>query len=228
MKNYNNFIYEAYDRFTFSKITDKLSTEQFNEELLKCDSVSDNVYHKIYRSVDLYDPYYLIKNSTPGFERISAYAPNHYTLFINHSPLWEDYPKRNFICSYNRQAGFGDTIYVVIPYKNSKWGICPTNDIQNIQNLYRTMLKLDAAKVDDSSYENMLNTLDKTDYSDNPYTIEDLNVLFDPDNNGFVLSDYKDLDKNIKTPRPEIWTDSDVLLIRIDEFEKRFKYYENL
>jgi len=71
-------------------------------------------------------------------ERVSRDNTNHYTLLIDNSDAWKDYPKRSksFIASLQpkkyldgRNNPMSDNSYLVIPNDGSKWGICPTDDI---------------------------------------------------------------------------------------------------
>ena len=76
--------------------------------------------------------------------RNSAYmnGENTYTFIINHTEPWKNYPKRELICSLNTIRAFSNSFYRVIPYDNTKWGVVPSNDIQDtkfyeIQNFNR-------------------------------------------------------------------------------------------
>jgi hypothetical protein len=66
-----------------------------------------------------------------GKPRRSANTQNYYTLLIDNSPYWKDYPKRSqsIICttSYKKAMSF-DTVYEVFLYDGAKIGICPEDD----------------------------------------------------------------------------------------------------
>ncbi len=68
------------------------------------------------------------------FSRKSANTSNEYTLLIDNSPNWKDYPKRSesLICTFSTSTAlnFGyDGYHVVIPLeKNAKLGICKASD----------------------------------------------------------------------------------------------------
>jgi len=72
----------------------------------------------------------------PKIERKSMNtALNFYTLFINHSPAWKNFPKRQTICStdidrvrdgYSIEA---KDVFRVYPKNGAKIGICPEEDI---------------------------------------------------------------------------------------------------
>jgi len=84
----------------------------------------------IYRGVKFVDDYFLSVNPS-DFERKSANTKNYYTLLIDNSPYWKDYPKRSksIICttSHYRASAYGN-IYRVFPYDGAKIGICPASD----------------------------------------------------------------------------------------------------
>lgn len=202
MKKFKNYILER-------KLpeTKRLSEDEFFNLLPKCDNIEEGVYLKIFRTVDLKDDFYFINNE--NYERRSAYTSNQYTLWINNHEEWKDYPKRNLICSLNYKRYFGECDFVVIPFKNSKWGIVPSYDIQDIDNIYR----LNDLPIRDDNFDNMMKDLEDYNYK-----------IKSPEELGFTLRYYKDV-KHIQN-NLEIWTDSNVLLIRDDIFEKIFKYYE--
>jgi hypothetical protein len=66
------------------------------------------------------------------FTRVSRNTSNTYTLIIDNSPAWKEYPKRSksIICTtdYDVAADYGNP-YLVLPYDGSKIGVCPTSDI---------------------------------------------------------------------------------------------------
>lgn len=112
----------------------------------------------------------LIKPSE--FERRSANTKNIYTLIIDNSPRWKDFPKRknSIICttSINTANDYGYT-YVVIPYDGAKIGVCPNNDIWNsfykslgaFINMDQFVFGLHEAGVDDSNFNLMKIGFDK-------------------------------------------------------------------
>lgn len=52
---------------------------------------------------------------------------NYYKLVQDLSNPWEDYPQRKIFCSTNKSYAndYGE-LFVVVPYDNTDWGICPT------------------------------------------------------------------------------------------------------
>lgn len=64
--------------------------------------------------------------------RQSANTSNFYTLWIDNSPLWKDFPKRSksFIgsSSWRISSGYGD-ISLMIPFDSAKIGVCPADDL---------------------------------------------------------------------------------------------------
>lgn len=87
------------------------------------------VQHKDGRKIN--QNVYLINPSE--HHRRSIDTDNIYTLIIDNSELWEDYPKRSesIICSTShRYASMFGEVYRVIPIKqNAEFGICDTRDI---------------------------------------------------------------------------------------------------
>ena len=229
MKKYSNFIKES-NKDKFSDSTKELTKEEF-EKILS--NLPYNEYQKIFRGVNLNGPYYYIDNSK--FERKSANTSNHYTLFINHSEGWKDFPKRQTICDYY-MAFHGGTRYVVIPVtNNSKWGIVPACDIFiaeifNETNLYSKYFPtldfvdfnggLGNHNVSDDSYESMMNDIGKIDEPSFKAAVDAISRPYDI---GFEVLDYDKLD-TLDESQTEIWTDSDVLLIRKDIFDANYKF----
>lgn len=68
---------------------------------------------------------------TNKFQRKSANTLNYYTLWLDNSPKWKDYPKRSksLICTNDMgtAGGFGD-IHWVIPKDSNAIGVCPSDD----------------------------------------------------------------------------------------------------
>lgn len=66
-----------------------------------------------------------------NMNRKSANTQNFYTLILDNSPEWKDYPKRSksFICSLskNNASGYG-VPFVAIPLENQPIGVCPEED----------------------------------------------------------------------------------------------------
>ena len=72
-----------------------------------------------------------IGDTNIGAPRKSANTKNYYTLWVDNSPMWKDFPKRSrsFICTTDKEyaSSFGE-IYLVIPFDNAQIGICPSGD----------------------------------------------------------------------------------------------------
>lgn len=129
MFNYLNYINE--NKFTDSQNTwantKSLTKKSFTELLnTKCSDVDLNNDNPIFRSINLDKNYYLIENK--GIRK-SAYTSNFYTMLMNNLPSWEDYPKRQHICT-NVPFNYHGNNYRVIPFNGAKIGVCPGNDIQ--------------------------------------------------------------------------------------------------
>jgi len=110
-------------------------------------------------------------------QRTSRDNPNWYTLMIDNSNNWKEYPKRgkSFICSIgDEHEVLGPFYYVVIPIDGSNWGIAPEDDIYEcfwetlgtgpdnfFEQLNRLSLKLDLDGISDDSYTGMLSDINK-------------------------------------------------------------------
>ena len=133
---------------------------------------------KICRDIGTNSLSYGFVDPTKGEPRKSANTENYYTLIIDNSKRWKSYPKRSrsIICS--NMAPSSET-HIVLPFDNSKIGICPTSDmwwsfeksfnniLLNDVNMYLNILfhefdikvKSDCSFTDLKSY---LNTVDET------------------------------------------------------------------
>lgn len=223
---------------------------------------------RIFRGIDHNNdtPDFLIVKPTNGLIRRSANAGNHYTLLIDNSSRWVEYPKRSksIICttSAEKALSYGEC-YCVIPFDNAKIGVCPENDIwasfekSGIRRLDSFTYDLDQLGVSDSGFSSMLSDIKKLEdriisgevkmqkskisslllktFSGNPYSYdfgedtsailynykklesrpslyEYIDELFDPIQNGFNLSSYRDMSKYSDSDL-EVWTDSDSIMI---------------
>jgi hypothetical protein len=63
--------------------------------------------------------------------RRSANTHNTYTMYMDNSPIWSDFPKRShsMICSSGYYAEDFGNLYAVFPYDNTPIGICPDFDL---------------------------------------------------------------------------------------------------
>jgi uncharacterized LabA/DUF88 family protein len=89
---------------------------------------------QIFRGVDGYGDYVYINPSKSRSPRISANTHNYYTLIMDNSPDWKQYPKRSrsLICSTDKSYAdnFGDgESYSVYPQNGASIGVCPGGDI---------------------------------------------------------------------------------------------------
>jgi len=86
----------------------------------------------LYRGVDNTSEYGYI-DSNKGTPRMSRGTLNYITLLMDNLPSWKSYPKRSHgvICSTIESSAsyYGTTLYRVIPYDNSKVGVCSSNDM---------------------------------------------------------------------------------------------------
>lgn len=85
----------------------------------------------IFRGVeDLYpDHFYMVDPSK--HDRVSRNTDNYYTLLIDNSPNWTNYPKRSksIICSTDEEAATAyGAVFRIIPKKGSRIGVCNDSD----------------------------------------------------------------------------------------------------
>lgn len=129
MITFKKFLKE--EKSEFVTRTKEISYEEAKEILrTKCSQfLKSNSSPKIYRGIDKDVMFGLVNPSSST--RTSANTSNHYTLLIDNSPRWKDYPKRSksIICSsdFYRAEEFGIP-YIVIPFDGAKIGVCPEFD----------------------------------------------------------------------------------------------------
>jgi hypothetical protein len=84
----------------------------------------------IWRNSNLEDSYYLI--DPLKYKRKSINISNYYTLLIDNSPYWKEYPKRcnSLIALLDGQEFiYGKSLYRVIPFDNAMFGVAPSDDL---------------------------------------------------------------------------------------------------
>lgn len=100
-------------------------------------SILNFVKAPIYRGVDFgYADKILIGDTSKGApgnsEHTGEFTENYYPLWIDNSPAWAEFPKRNrsFFCTTNKDLAedYGELFYVV-PFDSALMGICPAADI---------------------------------------------------------------------------------------------------
>ena len=89
------------------------------------------------------------------FERTSANTSNEYTVLIDNSSAWNDYPKRSrsLICGNMKNLsyaeGFG-RLGMILPFNGAKFGVCPAKDFW--MGFKETFLKYGLDTLDDFNY----------------------------------------------------------------------------
>lgn len=89
------------------------------------------------------------------FERTSANTSNEYTVLIDNSSAWDDYPKRSrsLICSNMKNLayaeGFG-RLGMILPFNGAKFGVCPAKDFW--MGFKETFLKYGLNDLDEFNY----------------------------------------------------------------------------
>lgn len=108
------------------------SDEFFNILNKNCKQFNPNARGFLYRGIQTTEP--ILFNDPKNHFRTSKDNNNYYTLLIDNSKNWKDYPKRSkSIIMANNELfpGTYGNIYVVIPFDNAKLAIAPKDDIWN-------------------------------------------------------------------------------------------------
>ncbi len=137
--------------FNLNKVQNLLEMDEFNKIMLKCCNNVDLVNDiPIMRSInsELEEDFYLVDHRK--IERQSSNTSNYYTLIMDNSEKWKDFPKRkhSVVCSLN--DSYMGNEYRVVPLNNydkilkkynintfsePKWGVCPKNDLWDSFNI---------------------------------------------------------------------------------------------
>lgn len=88
---------------------------------------------QIFRGVNGFNSNYgVVKPKQAAKRRQSAHTKNYYTLIIDNSEYWSEYPDRgeSIVCTTDpKMAGNYGTLYLVIPYDGANLGVAPKVDI---------------------------------------------------------------------------------------------------
>lgn len=152
--------------------------------------------------------------------RRSANTSNYYTLFINNHPMWEDYPKREIICSTDElyAEDYGD-LHLILPENGAKIGICSDDDIWNSMNVLDLNTELELRyDITQDSYEEMKKQTQNIPYKETSMSIWDyMEKIWNPDKNNFDVTTTK----NLKLPnKREVWTDAKCIVVNQDKDEE--------
>jgi len=140
MTRFKNYITEGFGSYTSTGRTESLSEDKAID-LIKthCKNNFKRLFKsdtsiKIYRGIKNFGEDFGYIDTNKGEPRVSANTYNYMTLFMDKLPSWRGWPKRSksVICTTsNRYAGNYGNLYYVIPYDNTKIGICPEDDVWN-------------------------------------------------------------------------------------------------
>lgn len=137
MKNYKNYIYEINSG---RQDTNIISEDEFYKLIKEnCKEFVKNP-KAIYRSVNDIGEYVIIDPKKNV--RKSLTGDNLYNIIIDGT--WKNFPKRSqsICCSTKHNIDFfGDSLYFVIPFDNSNWGVCPLNDMWASIKLFNVDIK---------------------------------------------------------------------------------------
>ena len=129
--NFKNFVNEVSDDYKKSR-SFNISTEEAIELLRTEYSEAYENYKngiKIYRGTN--SDYSVFVTDPSIGTRVSANTENYYTLVIDNSPRWKQFPKRSksVVCTTDKNyAGNYGEKYIVFPINGSKIGVCSKED----------------------------------------------------------------------------------------------------
>jgi len=125
MKKYNTFLLETKELWSGTTPIENSEIQNIIDKNCKNFSWDDTA---ILRSMGIPRQSYVIDPTQVN--RKSLMNKNFYTLIMDNSKKWEKYPKRSksLICSLGYKYWSG-VFYRVIPFDNSKWGLCNRQDI---------------------------------------------------------------------------------------------------
>ena len=121
-KVYENLISEGRTK----KLSKKRLIDLYNEKV----GIEPHKLPSIYRGKKSKTKYGLVKPAE--FKRSSAYTLNYYTLIIDNSEPWSNYPDRSdsLVCTTSKtKASDYGSVYRVVPFPGAKVGVTPKSDI---------------------------------------------------------------------------------------------------
>ena len=121
-KVYENLISEGRTK----KLSKKKLIDLYNEKV----GIGPHKLPSVYRGKKSKTKYGFVKPAE--FERSSAYTLNYYTLIIDNSKHWRNYPDRSksLVCttSKTKSSDYG-SVYRVVPFPGAEVGVTPEGDI---------------------------------------------------------------------------------------------------
>jgi hypothetical protein len=105
----------------------------------------------------------------PLKDRKSKNTFNYYTLWMNNSQEWSEYPKRSVICTNSsREAnGYGFQTFIILPKNGTKIGVCDDSDLWS-------SFDFGGGMVDASDVNYFFNAMFEKFYKKTPETYEDM------------------------------------------------------
>jgi len=173
-EDYINKDFGKYNKDNFIKNMNIMTLDECVKYVIEnCNEFIDNpikLVRNIYNSISYFQ-------SEP-VQRISRDNPNHYTLLIDNSEDWKEFPKRSkcFCCTLLTEQSIISNFhrYLVIPNDNSKWGVCPNDDLfysfdklnyyaSNIKNFFLILnnisIKFELGGISDDNITDMKNDI---------------------------------------------------------------------
>lgn len=126
---------EVAKNFLFEGRSKKISSKKAIQIYRNNCRMFDDTNTQIYRGISGFDGNYgVVKPKQSAERRTSAHAKNFYTLIIDNSEAWSEYPDRgeSIVCTTNLKSAseYGDgDFHLVIPFDNALFGIAPRMDI---------------------------------------------------------------------------------------------------
>lgn len=121
---------KVYENIISEGRTKKLSKRKLIDLYKEKVGIEPHKLPSIYRGKKSKTKYGFIKPAE--FERSSAYTLNYYTLIIDNSEPWSNYPERSksLVCTTSKtKASDYGSVYRVVPFPGAEIGVTPEIDI---------------------------------------------------------------------------------------------------
>jgi len=182
---YDEFLFETINKSGLRRGTRKLSDKEFKKLLFEnCKEFLENPM-LIWKNSNLpHLLYYTNPKSTYRYPQVAKLSNLMYQYFLDTSEKWKHYPKRsNAVICYSRRfkaSHYGNQLFNIIPYDNSKWVISKTPDfwhtfkeISSVANFFNTLLN---SLVDVKFFnQDIFDTISKIRDLDNPLNVLSIN-----------------------------------------------------
>lgn len=209
------------------------------------------IYRKSKRD---YGQFVLVDPKDSKEDRIAPFSKQDYhNIVLSNLNSWKEYPRRNkslIASAFNRARfhGGGNDLYLVIPYDDTRVGVCPTSDFwtsfskqnMNINDWFIDILYIiidDNKKETEDKKSNwkdlkyILTKLEVSDkikkyfdeYFDDLTLLDNINLELQPKRHDFKLLYPKDVYGNLMNDN-EVWMEDNCILIKYDMIQNLFEY----